>query len=203
MASLATQARIRTALPADAGALTALVEAAYRGDSARRGWTHEADMLDDARLAPGEMAAMLADPERLVLAAEADGQLIGCVALARRPPGQPAYLGMLTVRPDLQSGGLGGRLMDAAETHAAHAWGAPAIELWILDGRDELAGWYRRRGYADTGRRQPFPGRRDYRFRVLLRPLAAAVPAGPAAPAADVPAAGTATGPAEPRPLSR
>lgn len=203
MAPLAAQARIRPALPADAGALTALVEAAYRGDSARRGWTHEADLLDDARLAPGEMADMLADPDRLVLAAEADGQMIGCVALARRPPGQPAYLGMLTVRPDLQSGGLGGRLIDAAEAHAARAWGAPAIELWILEGRDELAAWYQRRGYADSGRRQPFPGRSDYRFRVLLRPLPAAVAAEPAEPAPEVPPAGAATVPAEPRPLSR
>jgi GNAT superfamily N-acetyltransferase len=203
MASLAAHAHIRVAGPADAGALTILVESAYRGDSARRGWTHEADMLDDARLAPGEMGAMLADPDRLVLAAEAQGQLIGCVALARRAPGQPAYLGMLTVRPDLQSGGLGGRLMDAAEAHAGRAWGAPAIELWLLEGRDELAAWYRRRGYADSGRRQPFPGRSDYRFRVLLRPLPAAEEAEPAAPAPEVPAAGAATVPAEPRPLSR
>jgi GNAT superfamily N-acetyltransferase len=220
---------IRPAVPADAAALTALVESAYRGDFARRGWTHEADLLSDRRLSDGEMAAILADPARAVLVAElaaaaavpatdqpaapaehapapaapapppAPPTLAGCVALARRPAGQPAYLGMLTVRPDLQSARIGSRLMDAAEAHAATAWAAPAIELWVIDGRDELARWYLRRGYADTGARQPFPGRSDYWFRVLARPLAAA----PAAGAAPAPAAaGAVAVPTPPRPLS-
>ena len=30
--------------------LHALVHGAYRGDSARRGWTHEADLLDGQRI---------------------------------------------------------------------------------------------------------------------------------------------------------
>lgn len=207
-APTAVPVTIRRARPADAAALTALVECAYRGDFARRGWTHEADLLSDRRLADGEMAAILADPARAVLLAElvnpALGQpagssgtlpvppappapptLAGCVALARRPGGQPAYLGMLTVRPDLQSARIGSRLMDAAEAHATVHWAAPAIELWVIDGRTELAHWYQRRGYVDTGARQPFPGRADYRFCVLARPLAAATaPAPPAAPPA-------------------
>ena len=40
-------ASITTATPADAPALKDLLEAAYRGDSARAGWNHEADILDD------------------------------------------------------------------------------------------------------------------------------------------------------------
>ncbi len=197
-ATATAAARIRPACPADVDALTALIEGAYRGDTARRGWTHEADLLSGPRLEPGELAAMLADPARAILAADACGTLVGCVALARRPPGQPAYLGLLTVRPDLQSARLGTRLMDAAEALAAHAWAAPAIELWILEGRPELLAWYLRRGYADTGRRQPFPGRDDYRFRVLERPLPAP-PLPPAVPGDAPPAAAGAV----PRPLSR
>ena len=34
----------------DLAALKTLIESAYRGDSARRGWNHEADLLDDERI---------------------------------------------------------------------------------------------------------------------------------------------------------
>ena len=55
----------------DAPALKALLEAAYRGDSARAGWNHEADILDDERVAPGEVEALLADPAVTILTARA------------------------------------------------------------------------------------------------------------------------------------
>lgn len=40
---------IRFATHDDIPALHDLVERAYRGDSARQGWTHEADLLDGQR----------------------------------------------------------------------------------------------------------------------------------------------------------
>lgn len=43
---------IRPATAADLPALLALVQAAYRGDSAKRGWTHEADLLDGSAPMP-------------------------------------------------------------------------------------------------------------------------------------------------------
>ena len=52
---------IAPATPADAPALKDLLEAAYRGDSARRGWNHEADILDDERTSREELDALLAD----------------------------------------------------------------------------------------------------------------------------------------------
>src|SRR4051794_13241714 len=39
----------REAGPADLGAIVALVESAYRGESSRAGWTTEADLLDGQR----------------------------------------------------------------------------------------------------------------------------------------------------------
>ncbi|MBA4052754.1 MAG: GNAT family N-acetyltransferase, partial [Erythrobacter sp.] len=58
---------ITAATPADAPALKALLEAAYRGDSARRGWNHEADILDDERIGIEELEALLADPAVTIL----------------------------------------------------------------------------------------------------------------------------------------
>jgi len=151
------------ALPAasagDAPALKALLESAYRGDSARAGWNHEADILDDERIALAELEAMLADPAVTILTAREGDAIIGCVALTRKDA-RLAYLGMLCVRPDLQSAGLGRRLLDAAEDHA-RAQGIAAIEMTVIDSRDSLIAWYERRGYARTGETRPFPVRRD------------------------------------------
>lgn len=150
---------ITIAASADALALKALLEAAYRGDSARRGWNHEADILDDERIAPGEIEGLLADPAVTILTAREGQDLTGCVAVTRKDAAL-AYLGMLCVSPDLQSAGVGGRLLGAAEDHA-RALGIAAMEMTVIDSRAALIAWYERRGYARTGETRPFPVPRD------------------------------------------
>lgn len=150
---------IAPAAHVDAPALKALLEAGYRGDCARRGWNHEADILDDERIAPGELEALLADPAATMLAARGGERLVGCVAVTCKDEGL-AYLGMLCVRPDLQSAGLGRRLLDAAEAWAM-ARGMAAIEMTVIDRRETLIEWYERRGYLRTGETRPFPVLRD------------------------------------------
>jgi ribosomal protein S18 acetylase RimI-like enzyme len=164
-------AAITPATPADAPALKALLEAAYRGDSARQGWNHEADILDDERVAPGEVEALLADPAVTILTARDAGTLFGCVAVTRKAD-TLGYLGMLCVLPTLQSTGLGRRLLDAAED-LARALGLAAMEMTVIDSRAALIAWYERRGYARTGETRPFPVPRDppVTFAVLEKPL--------------------------------
>jgi ribosomal protein S18 acetylase RimI-like enzyme len=165
---------IIAAKPADAPALKNLLEAAYRGDSARQGWNHEADILDDERVAPGEVEALLADPAVTILTARDGETLTGCVAVTRKDASL-AYLGMLCVLPTLQSGGLGRRLLDAAED-LARADGIAAMEMTVIDSRTSLIAWYERRGYAFTGERRPFPVPRNppITFVVLEKPLSPA-----------------------------
>jgi ribosomal protein S18 acetylase RimI-like enzyme len=165
---------ITPASAADAPALKTLLEAAYRGDSARQGWNHEADILDDERVASGEVEALLADPSVTILTARDGEALIGCVAVTRKDEAL-GYLGMLCVLPTLQSGGLGRRLLDAAEDHA-RALGLTAMEMTVIDSRASLIAWYERRGYGFTGERRPFPVLRDppVNFVVLEKPLGAA-----------------------------
>ena len=162
---------ITAASPSDIPPLKALLEAAYRGDSARQGWNHEADILDDERVAPGELEGLLADPAVTILTARDNGALIGCVAVTRKDAAL-GYLGMLCVLPTLQSAGLGRRLLDAAEDHA-RALGLAAMEMTVIDSRDALIAWYERRGYARTGEMRPFPVLRDppITFAVLEKPL--------------------------------
>lgn len=175
---------LRPATPNDIMTLHALVEAGYRGDSAKQGWTHEADLLGGQRTDAAALAEMIADPEQTILLAEADdGALLGCVLIAdegERDGQRIAYLGMLTVSPTLQNGGLGRQLIAAAESYA-RTFGAHEMEMTVIKQRRELIDWYIRRGYADTGREEPFPfdderfglpKTRDLVFVVLAKPLA-------------------------------
>ncbi|WP_225206867.1 GNAT family N-acetyltransferase [Novosphingobium huizhouense] len=164
---------IRLATAADVPALRLLVERAYRGDSARGGWTHEADLLDDERTDEEELAATLADPACHILVAEDEGRLTGTVTITRKSDAR-AYLGMLCVDPALQAAGLGRRLIAAAEAQAVRDFGAAFMEMTVIDKRPELIAWYERRGYARTGETRPFPMPGEFPFAmvVLERPLA-------------------------------
>ena len=86
---------LRTATLADLPALRVLVERAYRGDTARQGWTHEADLLDDERTTDEDLADAITDQAaRVVVLAEADGALVGTVTVTNQGHGR-SYLGML------------------------------------------------------------------------------------------------------------
>mgnify|MGYP000232797623 CR=1 FL=1 len=107
----------RAATASDVAALHPLIERAYRGETAKAGWTHEADLLFDDRTSADELSALIADPDRVILLARRDDRLIGCVQVARAGPDR-AYLGMLTVDPALQASGLGRHILAAAEREA-------------------------------------------------------------------------------------
>jgi len=159
--------RFRQATLADVPNLQPLVHHAYRGDSARVGWTHEADLLDAARIDEAALADSVADPAQVILLAERDGELIGCVHVTDKGNGL-SYLGMLTVSATLQAQGLGRRLIDEAEALARDRFAASRMEMTVIVQRDELIAWYQRRGYRLTGERRPFPAT-DPRFGVPRR----------------------------------
>jgi ribosomal protein S18 acetylase RimI-like enzyme len=159
----------------DLAPLHTLIEGAYRGDGARRGWTHEADMVDGQRTTIDVLTAELDNPAQRILVARHDAAIIGCVALTDQGNGS-CYLGMLSVDPGLQAAGLGRRLVDAAERAAQDVFDVRRIEMTVVAQRDTLIAWYERRGYRRTGEERPFPygdarfgiPRRDDLFFVVL-----------------------------------
>jgi len=147
---------IRLAVRGDLSRLHPVIERAYRGESARAGWTHEADILDGTRTDIATLESALADPSQCLLVAFDGGTTIGCVQVIDRGHGL-AYLGLLCVEPVLQAGGLGKRLIEAAEKLANDTLGATMMEMTVIDSRAELIAYYERRGYAGTGERRDFP----------------------------------------------
>lgn len=144
--------------PSELPAIAALVNSAYRGESSRQGWTTEADYLGGQRTDAGTLAKDLAaNPQAVVMTLrdEAGGPLLGCVWLEPADAGA-WYLGMLTVRPDLQDRQLGRTMLAAAEGHA-RGQGAQRVRMTVIQIRDTLIAWYERRGYARTGETRPFP----------------------------------------------
>jgi ribosomal protein S18 acetylase RimI-like enzyme len=145
---------ISPATPADVPALNQLINSAYRGDSSRRGWTTEADLLGGIRTSEASLHETLAKPGATLLLYHSDGQLLGCVYLEVKGP--TLYLGMLTVAPHAQAGGLGRQLLAHAEDYA-RTQHCRAITMTVISQRHELIAWYERRGYHRTGETQPFP----------------------------------------------
>ena len=151
-----TPPTIRPATRADIPTLHTLIESAYRGDSARQGWTHEADLLDGQRTDPASLTEIIDDPDQRILVALHGSDIIGCVQIARKENGK-SYLGLLSVDPLRQATGLGKQLIAAAEHAAATYFGAQLIEMTVIKQRSELIAYYSRRGYSATGEERPFP----------------------------------------------
>lgn len=149
--------------PSDAARLQPLVQSAYRGDSSRRGWTSEADLLDGERISAGGILAKMTAPGSAVLMAflpptetNEEGDLLACCEIVKLPP-KRAYFGMFAVDPDRQAGGYGRQVLAAAEEYARREWGAEVMEMSVIWTRKELIAWYERRGYRVTGERREFP----------------------------------------------
>lgn len=94
----------------------------------------------------------LADPKQVDRPA---GEIRDSPAEVRKAKFSRAYLGLLAVDPAYQQSGLGTLLMDAAEDHCRRL-GASFMDIKVVSLREELFGYYRRRGYVETGT-SPFP----------------------------------------------
>jgi len=172
------QLQVRPATAADAGALVALVNSAYRGDSSRAGWSTEADLLDGQRVDADGLIETITTQDTVILVHEDAGSPKACVQLART--GTDCYLGMLTVEPTTQASGLGRRMLATAERWAIDHWDVKSMHMTVLVQREELIAWYERRGYVRTSVRKPFPygdarfglpRRNDLEFEVLRKAL--------------------------------
>ncbi len=143
---------IRTAVLADAPAISRLVNTAFRP---------ERFFIAADRTNPEKVAALMQKGKFFLLIegeGEGDGkgedeELAGCVYVELR--GERGYFGLLAVDPDRQRSGIGVRLIAAAETYCRDA-GCRFMDLTFVNLRPELAAYYTRFGYVENGT-LPFP----------------------------------------------
>jgi ribosomal protein S18 acetylase RimI-like enzyme len=141
--------RVNIARREDAEKITAVINSAFRGA--------EQFFVEGDRVDVGEVLNFLETGKFLL--AESENTLLGCVYVEPRhldnnrssaQSQDRAYLGLLAVAPAHQQSGLGSMLMDAAEDYC-RAIGLRVVDIKVVNLREELAGFYRKRGYVETG----------------------------------------------------
>jgi ribosomal protein S18 acetylase RimI-like enzyme len=139
----------------DIPAIMQLLNKAYRGDSSRKGWTTEADLISgNVRTDEKNLGDVMAMPGSIFLKyTSPDTVVTGCVNLQQQ--NNRIYLGMFSVDPESQGGGIGKKILSAADEYARSVK-AGSIYMSVISVRAELIAWYQRHGYADTGERKPF-----------------------------------------------
>lgn len=173
----------RNATVADIDALVGFVTAAYRGESSRQGWTTEADVLDGNRIDAQVIRGDIERNRSRILLLERCDELLSCAHVCEDTG--TGYFGMFAVKPTLQGGGIGKRVLTEAERVVRDDWQLPLMRMTVIDLRAELIAFYERRGYRRTGVFKPFPygderfgspRRDDLRFEVLEKAFAAVGP---------------------------
>jgi ribosomal protein S18 acetylase RimI-like enzyme len=138
----------------DIHAIVALLNMSYRGEHSRKGWTTEADLIaGEIRTNDENLADVMREPGSVILKYEEKGEILSCVNLKKH--GNRLYLGMFSVDHELQGGGIGKKMLQAAEEHATQT-GCRAIYMYVISVRQELIDWYKRKGYEETGELIPF-----------------------------------------------
>lgn len=138
----------------DVSELKTLVNSAYRGESSKKGWTTEANILEGIRIDESELIDLINDLKSNVFKYVENDKILGCVLLVEKE--NNLYLGMLCVNPELQNSGIGKKILFFANNYALDK-GLPKIVMTVISSRIELINWYKRHGYFDNGKREPFP----------------------------------------------
>jgi len=164
------------ATPADAPNVHALIERAYRGSMAAKGWTNETELLEGPRSSLTEVAGIIAEPTSRFVTALANDTLVATALIKKYDDG--AYFGMFAVDPQMQLGGVGKMMIARCEADAIRLWNSRFLRFTVISLRLPLIEWYQRRGFALTGEREPFPFheapgalRTDFDLVVLQKPL--------------------------------
>ncbi|MBP6431164.1 MAG: GNAT family N-acetyltransferase [Ferruginibacter sp.] len=136
-------------------AITALLNSAYRGETSKQGWTHEADLIaGEVRTSKESLQKVMLQPKSVILKfTDENNVIVGCVNLQQHDA--KIYLGMLSVSPLLQNAGIGKQLLAAADEYALQQ-NCSTIYMTVITHRTELISWYKRHGYVDTGKTEPF-----------------------------------------------
>ena len=143
----------------DAQDIAALINSAYRGESSRAGWTTEADILDGVRTTTQEVASIIKREEAFILVGVLRDQIVATICCEKQDAygRNIAHLGMIAVKPTLQSKGHGTTMIQAAEAMTLREWRVVGFHMAVITLREELIAFYELLGYARSGEFKNFP----------------------------------------------
>ncbi|MBY0386217.1 GNAT family N-acetyltransferase [bacterium] len=155
-----TSPKIRLATKDDIEKIVKLVESVYRGDSSKKGWTTEADLVDGQRTDVGMISEMMNEAGNEFYVIDANKfSLAASVHLKKEL--DHGYIGMVSVSTDFQNQKFGKKLLFFCEEKIV-SWGLAKAKMTVLNVREELIAWYVRFGYKPSGQVLDFP--KDPRF---------------------------------------
>jgi GNAT superfamily N-acetyltransferase len=137
--------RIRIATAADMPAMIEVTNAAFAVEVFIEG-----TRTDEARMAEAMRSG------EFLLAEDDAGRILACVYTAMN--GERGYFGMLSVDPACKGKGLGRKMVEAAEMYCRER-NCKFMDIDVLSLRPELPPFYRKLGYAESGRGEFHPSR--------------------------------------------
>lgn len=143
----------------DAAYLSQLINRAYRGDSSRKGWTTEADLLNGIRATTNDIAEIVNGSDQFMLLGELNEKIVACMQCQRQAyDGQTvAQFGLIAVEPTKQNRGHGKDLIQAAEAITKREWGVAGFAMLVISQRTDVIAFYQRLGYEATHTYVDFP----------------------------------------------
>ncbi|MES2527796.1 MAG: GNAT family N-acetyltransferase [Bdellovibrionota bacterium] len=138
----------------DVNFLFTFLNAAYRGDTARQGWTFESDLVGGLRITPEEIADSIEKAKESFLLAVSGNKIVGCVQLVDE--GDELYFGMIAVDPKMQNQKIGAKILEEID-RIARSQKKVRVRLVVIHTRAELIAYYERRGFHSTGMSEAFP----------------------------------------------
>ena len=147
----------------DAQAIAALINSAYRGESSRKGWTTEADILDGLRTTTAEVAKIIKRDNAFMLIGVLNDEIVAtiCCEWQELAFKNTVRFGMIAVKPSLQNKGYGKSLIKTAEAMTLRQWRVAGFHMAVISIRHELIAFYERLGYKRTGEFVDFPVKSD------------------------------------------
>ena len=147
--------KVSKAILSDISNICILVNNAYRGEEAKKGWTFESDLIEgDKRTDEDDLFLLFSNEKAVFLTAKNDNELIiGSVYLEAK--NENLYMGMLSVEPTLQGKGIGKLLVSNAIQYG-QSLGLEKIQIQVIHRRQELILWYEKLGFITSEKILPF-----------------------------------------------
>lgn len=143
----------------DAQAIAQLINSAYRGESSRKGWTTEADILDGLRTTTQDVTNIINRTDAFMLMGVLNDEIVATIACERQMMANAltAHFGMVAVKPTLQNKGHGKDLINAAEAMTKREWRVAGFHMSVISIREDVIRFYERLGYERTSSFETFP----------------------------------------------